>query len=377
MKKVYTFLLMTAVAVSFAACGGAAENKPANVANTNTKPAAPAAPTAEMLLDMDKKANEAYAKGDASYFETMLSDKMVMSMGKEPINKAGFLAWVKTVKCDFKDGVKLSDPQLSKIDNDTYAFAYKNETEGKCTEGGKTVDLKPTRASTIWVRSGDKWQAAWHGETDIIAPKGDAKKDVAAKDEVKNDAAKADVAKDSKSAPAKDVAKKEEPKKDEAAKKEDVAKKDDAAKDSAKKDDAKKDEKAAPVEAPKPSANTEALVKIHTSGWEAFKAKDAKKFEEILSSNMAFVDPMGGWHAGKANVIKLWTETMKCEGITKVSVTDGFATMLSPTVELLMVKGSSDGTCDGQKNGALWQTNAYVKEGDAWKLAFMFETPAK
>jgi len=371
MKKVYSLLLMTAVAVSFAACGGAAENKPANVANTNTKPAAPAAPTAEMLLDMDKKATEAYAKGDASYFETMLSDKMVMSMGKEQINKAGFLAWVKTVKCDFKDGVKLSDPQLSKIDNDTYAFAYKNETEGKCTEGGKTVDMKPTRASTIWVRSGDKWQAAWHGETDIIQPKGDVKKD-----EAKKDDAKADVA-DTKVDAAKDVAKKEEPKKAEAAKKEEVAKKDDAVKDTAKKDDAKKDEKAAPVEAPKPSANTEALVKIHTSGWEAFKAKDAKKFDEIMSSNMAFVDPIGGWHAGKANVIKIWTETMKCEGITKVSVTDGFATMLSPTVELLTVKGSSDGTCDGQKNGALWQTSAYVKEGDAWKLAFMFETPAK
>lgn len=374
MKKVYTFLLMTAVAVSFAACGGAAENKPANVANTNTKPATPAAPTAEVLLDMEKKAHEAYAKGDTTYFETLLSDKMIMSMGKDHMNKAGVIAMIKTAKCELKDGVKLSDPQVSKIDNDTYAFAYKNESEGKCSEGGKMVDLKPSRNATIWVRSGDKWQAAWHGETDIIAPKGDEKKE-----EAKKDDAKADVAKDTKAEAAKDTAKKEEPMKAaDTVKKEEVAKKEDSSKDAAKKDEAKKDDKAAaPVEAPKPSANTEALVKIHTSGWEAFKAKDAKKFEDMISSNFALVDPMGGWHSGKANVIKIWTETMKCEGITKVSVTDGFATMLSPTVEILTVKGSADGTCDGQKNGALWQTNAYVKEGDAWKLAFIFETPAK
>ncbi len=67
---------------------------------------------------------------------------------------------------------------------------------------------------------------------------------------------------------------------------------------------------------------------------------------------------------------------MKCEGITKVSVTEGFATAISPTVEILTLKGSSDGTCDGQKNGGLWQSAVYVKEGETWKLASMFESPA-
>ncbi len=371
MKKICTFLLMTIVAFSFAACGGAAENKPVITANANTAKPAPAAPTADALLAMEKAANEAYAKGDSAYFEGMLSDKTMMSMGKDHMNKAAVVAMIKTAKCELTDGVKLSDPQMSKIDNDTYAFAYRNDSAGKCLENGKMVEQKPMRASTIWVRNGEKWQAAWHGETLIIEPKGDAKKDEAKKDEAKKDAAKADVAK--KDEAKADVAKKEEPKKEEA-KKEDP-KKDDAKKEEAKKDDKMAANSAAPAEAPKPDANTEALVKIHTSGWEAFKAKDAKKFDEIISSNMAFVDPVGGWMSGKANVIKQWTETMKCEGITKVSVTDGFASAISPTVELLTVKGSSDGTCDGQKNGALWQTAVYVKEGDAWKLSFMFESP--
>ena len=183
------------------------------------------------------------------------------------------------------------------------------------------------------MRSGDKWLAAFHGENPIIDPKAPPPAKAEAKKEPK----------------------KEEPKKDDKA----------AANSNAAETKA---------EAPKPDANTDALVKIHTSGWEAFKAKDAKKFEEISTANLSFVDAMGGWTSGKANVIKLWTETMKCEGITKVSFTEGFASALSPTVEALTGKGNADGTCDGQKNGDLYNTAFYVKEGDAWKLAFLFES---
>jgi len=34
----------------------------------------------------------------------------------------------------------------------------------------------------------------------------------------------------------------------------------------------------------------------------------------------------------------------------------------------------ADGKCDGQSNGDLWNTAVYVKEGGAWKLAFMIES---
>ena len=156
------------------------------------------------------------------------------------------------------------------------------------------------------------------------------------------------------------------------------------AKPDAKKEAPKKDDKpaanasansntAAPA-APAKSANTDALTKTHNAGWEAFMKKDATWFNANLTDGATNVDPMGGVVSGKANVVKNWTETMKCEGITKVSVSDGFATAISPTVELLTVKGNADGTCDGQKNGDLYQSTIYVKEGDAWKLAFMFES---
>lgn len=344
-------------AVVLAACGAPAENtSPANTnaANANAAKPSAAAPTADTFLDMEKKANEAYARGDGQYFQDMLSDKAVMSMGKDRMGKAAIVSMIRTAKCEITDGIKLSEPQMSKINDDTYAFTYKNDTAGTCTENGRSIAMKPVRASTLWVRSGDKWQAVWHSENEIMA---------AASGDTRNEA------------------KKEEPKRDEPA----------AA-------DMKKDNKTAantntpnnanitananaaapPPASLTPSANTDALTKIHAAGWEAFRNKDAKWFEDHISAGFAGVNPVGGYMANKADTIKEWTGggTMKCEGITKTNFTDAFAQAVSPTVEILFGKGNSDGTCNGQKNGDLWHTAVYVKEGDAWKLAYLFESPA-
>ena len=99
----------------------------------------------------------------------------------------------------------------------------------------------------------------------------------------------------------------------------------------------------------------------------------------MTSANLSFVDPMGKWVSGKAEVIKEWTAA-KCD-IKSTNVADSFATSLSPTVELLFAKGTASGTCEGpdgkpMKLGSLWNTAVYVKEGNDWKLAFLFESPA-
>ncbi len=323
MKKILATFLFSAMSIWLGACGGTGNTNTSNSGtNANTAKPTAAAPTADQLLALDQKANEAYFKGDAKFFDGIMTDKVVMDGMRS--SKAEAVKMFEGVKCDVKEGWKLEDPQISKIDADTYVLSYKGTFDGSCTSNGKTEKIpSPVRAASVWVRQGSDWKVAYHGENVIIDPKNPP-------------------------APAKSEATKEEPKKDEAKKEE------------------------APKETP--DANTEALVKIHTSGWEAFKAKDAKKFNEISTSDLSVVDPMGNWISGQANVVKHWTETMKCEGITKVSVSDGFASALSPTVEILTLKGDADGTCDGQKNGALNQTAFYVKQGDAWKLAFMFES---
>ncbi len=338
MKRTLLTLVLLFIAVFIGGCGAPATNTPANTGNTNAntnaaKPTA-AAPTKETLLDMDKKANEAWIKGDKAYFEGFLSDKFVSFERGQRMTRAELLQMIGSFKCDVKTW-SLDDPQMEKIDADTYIVSYKGTFDGTCTgPDGKAEKLpSPMRAASVYVRSGDTWKGAFHSETLIIDPKAPPPP------------------------PAKTEPKKEEPKKDD------------------KTASSTNASSAAPAK-PTPSANTEALVKLHQAGWEAFKAKDAKKFDEMLTANFSMVDPLGGWMTGKANIVKQWTETMKCEGITKVSVTDGFSTALSPTVELLTLKGTADGTCDGQKNGPLYQSAVYVKEGNAWKLAFMFESPA-
>lgn len=341
MRKITLFTLTVMTAVVFAGCGTPVENKPAtntNAVNANAAKPTAAAPTADVFLEMEKKANEAYARGDGPYFENMLSEKAVMSMGKDRMGKAAIVSMIKTAKCEMKDGVKLSEPHMSKINDDTYAFTYKNETAGTCTENGRSVEMKPVRASTVWTRSGDKWQAVWHGENEIMAAAPADKKDGATKEEPKKEAPK----------PA-------EPKKD----------------DKAAANTNTGTAETAPAKLT-PSANTDALTKAHAAGWEAFRNKDSKWFEANMAANFTGVDPAGNYNASRADAIKEWTGagTMKCEGITKTSFTEGFAQAISPTVEILFGKGNADGTCDGQKNGDLWNTAIYVKEGDAWKLAF-------
>lgn len=332
MRKIAILLAILCVSM-LAACGGAGENKPANSnANTNTNSAKPvaAAPTKEALFEMDKKANEAWMKGDKAYFEGMISDKFVSFERGERMGRAEMLSEIGTFKCDVKTW-NLEDPQMSKINDDTYVVSYRGTFDGSCTgPDGKAMKIpSPTRAATIWVRDGDKWKGAYHGETMIIDP-----------------------TKPPPPAPAP----KEAPKKDN-------------------KSAANSNASPAPAK-PTPGPNTEALVKLHTAGWEAFKAKDAKWFGDNLSTNFALVNALGMYFPSKADAIKAWTETMKCEGITKVGLKDGFASALSPTVEILTVRGTADGKCDGAPNGDLWHTAVFAKEGDAWKLAFLFESPA-
>ena len=321
MKKITSILIAALAAISFAACGGTSENKPANATNANAAKPVAAAPTKEALLDMEKKAGEAWTKGDTTYFEGMLSDKFVSFNMGQRTDKAGELKMIGSVKCDVKSS-SLDDAQMIRINDDAYALVYKSTFDGSCTWEGKTEKIpSPSRAASVWVRDGDKWKGAFHSETLIIDPKVPPPP------------------------PAKTEAKKEEPKKDGETKKESPG-------------------------------NTDTLVKLHQAGWEAFKARDAKYFNDNLASSFSFVDPAGNFVATKADTIKGWTETMKCEGITTVKVTDGMASAISPTLEVLTSKGTADGTCDGRKNGPLWQSAVYAKEGETWKLVFMFESPA-
>jgi hypothetical protein len=325
MKKISQFIFLAAASTVFAACGAPAANTGANDASPNMSKPVAAAPTADALMALDKQANEAYVKGNSKFFEGMLSDKFViLTGGGQRMDKAATVKMIAGVKCDIKS-MDLTEPGMSMIDADTYALSYKASWDGTCDgPDGKPMKVpSPVRSASIWVRSGEKWQAVFHGENLIVDPKNPRKAAPAAPHKKEETAANSNTASNT-AAPARTT----------------------------------------------PDANTDALVKVELALWEAWKAHDAKKLDDLMAKDVSFVNIFGTYLATKADALKDWTGA-NCQ-VKSVSVTDGFASALSPTVEMLTRKGTADGTCGGQQVGGtdIWGVSIYVKDGDAWKFAF-------
>ena len=94
----------------------------------------------------------------------------------------------------------------------------------------------------------------------------------------------------------------------------------------------------------------------------------------MTSSNLAFVGWNGGFTSTQADTVKGWSDGT-CK-VNSVSVTDASGMMISPTVGVITFKGTGEGKCGDMTIMPVWGTSFYVKEGDAWKLAFGFENPA-
>ncbi len=324
MKTPIVTAFLGVVALMLAGCGEPATNKAANPSASPAKPAA--APTADALLALDRQANEAYLKGDTKFFEGMLSEKFVMHESGQRLDKAAVIKVVAGNKCNVKDW-KLEEPQMSKIDADTYVLSYKGTFAGSCIgRDGKAMKLpSPTRAATVWVRSGDQWLAAYHGENLIIDPANPPR-----------------------------AAKQAGPKQD---------------------NQAAGHANTATAKPPADPSVTNALMEVEKSLWEAWMAKDGKKISEMTTADLSFQNIFGTHFATKAEALKDWTGP-SCD-VKSVSVTDGAATLISPTVGILTSRGTALGTCGGQKPAQIrvYGTSFYVKDGGTWKLAFCLNRP--
>jgi hypothetical protein len=311
-----------AVAAVFSAdCGAPADGPSVGSADTAAASSIADAPTADALLALDRQANEAFFNGDAAFFEGLLSDEFVMlGPGGVRMDKAATTGMIAGVRCDVKDGWTLDEPHLSTIDADTYVLTYRGTFDGTCTMDRRTDKApSPIRAATVWVRSGQTWQAAFHGENPIFDPRV------------------------TEAPPAEPAAGEEAPNED---------------------DEPALDAGPAPAADPR----TDAMVAIETSVWEAWAARDARVLEELTAGDIAFVDIFGNVTSGKAETIEFWTEH-QCD-VRTVRVADGTGTSLSATVGILTFKGILEGTCGGQEFPPIHGTSVYARDGDDWKLAF-------
>jgi hypothetical protein len=248
----------------------------------------------------------------------MLNDKFVVREGGRQMDKAAVVQLIAGNKCSVKNW-KLEDPLMARIDADTYVLTYRGTFDGRCAgPDGKPMKIpSPIRAATVWIRAGDTWRAAFHGQDPIFDPVNSPS------------LAKAAGEKESK--------------------------KDDGAVANAK------------IAA---AANTVAMLAVEKRVWEAWMAKDTAKLQELTTPNLSFQNIYGTYFANKADTLKNWTSAY-CD-IKSVSVTDGEGILLSPTIGMLNRTGTAEGTCNGQKLKPvpIYGTSVYVKEGDTWKLAY-------
>jgi Domain of unknown function (DUF4440) len=317
MKAAILNAFLGVAALMLVACG-TPEKSTDTTTNAGVAKPATAAPTPVALLALEKQANAAYLKSDSKFFEGTLNDKFVMREGGRQMDKAAVVKLIAGNKCNVKDW-KVEDPLMARIDGDTYLLSYRGTFDGSCAgPDGKLMKIpSPIRAATLWIRAGDTWRAAFHGQDPILDPKNPP-------------------------SPTKAAGQKE----------------------------SKKDDRAVATAKVAADQSIAAMMAVEKSVWEAWMAKDVAKLQELTTPELSFQNIFGVYFANKADTLKNWTSTY-CD-IKRVGVTDGEGTLLSPGIGILNRTGTAEGTCNGQKLPLvpIYGTSVFVKDGYSWKMAF-------
>ena len=198
-------------------------------------------------MALEKKANEAWGKSDSKFFDSLLSETFVTREAERRVDKAAVIEMVADAKCDIKTW-NLDEPWMVKINSDTYVLSYRGTYDGTCPgPDGKSMQIpSPTRVATVWIRNGDKWQAAFHGENLIVDPK--------------NVSLTNAVARSSKT----------------------------------KHGDAK----------------TKVLTALEKVAWEAWKDHDFKKMDGLTAKGLSFIDIFGNAYDNRDTILKTWSSNV-------------------------------------------------------------------
>ncbi|MFL6466397.1 MAG: nuclear transport factor 2 family protein [Pyrinomonadaceae bacterium] len=340
MKKLILFVTIAVVSMLIAGCAPPAANTANttnNNANANVKPAS-APPTVAALKDLEMKAFEAWKNKDGKFFEGMLDDKFVMGGMSQKMDKAATVKMMSESKCTVNN-YTLSDEKMIPLGADNALITSKLTVDATC-DGEKQPS--PVIAASMYTRSGDTWKGVYHNEVPIVDPK--TATTSAPKPPTMNPPANSNTASKSNA---------------------------NMASNSNNSNSNASNSAAASTS----SDMTAAWLELEKKGWEAWRTKDAKWYEDNLYKDFFLVDLFGQTTATKADTIKMWTTDNKCD-IKSTSVTDASSVSLGKDAGFLMFKGSAVGSCEGMTIKPVYGTTFLVKDGDAWKAAAIIENLA-
>lgn len=116
----------------------------------------------------------------------------------------------------------------------------------------------------------------------------------------------------------------------------------------------------------------EALMALERNAHEAWKNKDGKFFEGIMTDNFVMFGRAG--RIDKAAAIKEIAES-KCE-VKSYSISDDQMMAAGNDAAVTTFKTTADVTCEGQKMPSpVWAATIWVRSGDSWKAVYHNEAP--
>jgi len=120
------------------------------------------------------------------------------------------------------------------------------------------------------------------------------------------------------------------------------------------------------------ASEKEALIALEKQAWEAWKTRDGKFFQGLLSEESIGVGDSGV--SKKATIVKDIASS-DCD-VRSYSLDIYELVMLDPNTAILTYKADQDATCKGKAVPAkVWASSVYVKRGGKWLSAFHQETP--
>jgi hypothetical protein len=124
----------------------------------------------------------------------------------------------------------------------------------------------------------------------------------------------------------------------------------------------------------KNSGAEEAIKKMERDLWEAWKAKDTKPFDKMVSSDAVALDMSQGWQS-KSQMIKGMTD-MPCD-VNSYSIGEEKISWIDKDAALYTYTANVDASCGGQKlPDKIYASTVWAKRGGKWETTFHQETPA-
>jgi ketosteroid isomerase-like protein len=287
-----------------------------------------------------------------------LTENFVSNQDGKVKSKAEEIKGIVDSKCDVKS-FELSEPQVTPISPEAAVLTTKATADATC-DGQKVPS--PVTSATLFVKSGGSWKAAYHNEVPITGSNAPA------------DAANANKPASNANTNAAKPANTSTPKPAATATPKPAA--------TATATPASNTTASTTTTSNTSNSNsnssadvTNAVVSVEKASWDSWKARDQDKAKLLVTDNVTYLQSNGQIFNGNDAVMKAWYGP-QCE-IKTVNVADPKVVSVLANVAVLTFKGGATGQCDGKPVSDVWGTSIYVKDGDAWKIAYNLEVPTK